>query len=90
LRIRLPDEAGDVVPPARPDEQRDRPAQGVAAAVGPILGGVLTQAFGGRTAVLACAGGIAVATVFATASPSLRRFQGARAPGAEEVPAGTT
>jgi MFS family permease len=63
---------------------------GVAGAVGPMLGGVLTEVFGGRTAVLACAGGIAVVTVFATASPSLRRFQGARAASAEEVPAGTT
>jgi MFS family permease len=63
---------------------------GVAGAVGPMLGGVLTGEFGGRTAVLVCAGGIAVVTVFATASPSLRRFQGARAAGAKEVPAGTT
>jgi MFS family permease len=76
-----------------PDEMRGRLSSviglltGVAGAFGPMLGGVVTQVSSGRTAVLVCAGGIAVVTVFATASPSLRRFP-ARHP-VEEVPAET-
>jgi MFS family permease len=47
---------------------------GVAAAIGPVLGGVLMQALPGTTAVLVCAGGMAAVTVVVTASPTLRRF----------------
>jgi len=56
-----------------------------------MLGGFVTAFSSGRTAVLACAGGIAVVTVFATASPSLRRFP-AHQPAEEtpEIPVSTT
>jgi predicted MFS family arabinose efflux permease len=47
---------------------------GVAAAVGPVLGGVLTQFLPGTAAVLVCAGGMAAVTAVVTASPTLRRF----------------
>ena len=73
-----------------PDEKRGRMSSvsglltGVAGAVGPMLGGIVTELFSGRTAVLVCAGGVAVVTVVATASPSLRRFPAQHSP--EEIP----
>jgi predicted MFS family arabinose efflux permease len=63
-----------------PDELRGRLSSvlgivtGVAAALGPILGGLLATAVSGALAVLVCAGGIAAAAVVATLSPTLRRF----------------
>jgi uncharacterized protein YbdZ (MbtH family)/MFS family permease len=47
---------------------------GVAGAVGPVLGGVLTELVSGSEAVLICAAGMAAITVVVTASPTLRRF----------------
>jgi MbtH protein len=47
---------------------------GVAAALGPVLGGVLMEALPGNRAVLACTAGIAAVTVLVTASPTLRAF----------------
>jgi MFS family permease len=80
-----------------PDEKRGRMSSviglltGVAGAVGPMLGGFVIELFTSRTAVLVCAGGVAVVTVFATASPSLRRFP-AQQPAEEitEIPVSTT
>ena len=80
-----------------PDAKRGRMSSviglltGVAGAVGPMLGGFITELFSGRTAVLVCAAGIAVVTVFATASPSLRQFP-AYQPAEEspEIPVTTT
>jgi len=63
---------------------------GVAAAVGPILGGALTEVFGGHTSVLVCAVGTAIATVFATTSPALRQFPDSHAAQSQEIPAGTS
>jgi len=63
-----------------PDELRGRLSgvlgvlAGVAAALGPPLGGALTQAVSGTAAVLVCAAGIAVVTVLVTVSPTLRHF----------------
>jgi MFS family permease len=63
-----------------PDELRGRLSgvvgllAGIAGAAGPILGGVLTEAVSGATAVLVCAGGIAAVTVLVTVSATLRRF----------------
>ena len=63
-----------------PDELRGRlsgvmsAAAGVAAAVGPALGGVLLEAVSDRQAVLLCTAGIGVVTLLATASPTLRSF----------------
>jgi MFS family permease len=63
-----------------PDEMRGRLSAvmgvvtGVAAAAGPALGGVLVEVVAGDHAVLLCAGGMAVATVLVTVSPTLRRF----------------
>ena len=63
-----------------PDELRGRLSgvlgvlAGVAAALGPPLGGALTQAISGTAAVLVCAAGIAVVTVLVTLSPTLRHF----------------
>jgi uncharacterized protein YbdZ (MbtH family) len=63
-----------------PDELRGRMSSvvgvviGVAAAVGPALGGALVQVLTGNQAVLACAAGVAVVTLFATLSPTLRSF----------------
>lgn len=48
-------------------------AGGVAAALGPVLGGLLTTAVPGRAAVLICAAGLAVVTLFVTVSPVLRK-----------------
>jgi MFS family permease len=47
---------------------------GGAAAVGPMLGGVLIAAVSGTEAVLVCAVGMAGVTVLVTASPTLRHF----------------
>jgi MFS family permease len=55
---------------------------GIAAAVGPVLGGFLMEAVAGSQAVLICAGGIAAVTLLVTASPTLRRFP--RPPADEE------
>ncbi len=49
-------------------------AAGIAAAAGPMLGGVLTDLIPGSQAVLVCTAGMAVITVVVTASPTLRRF----------------
>ncbi|MEU3764805.1 MFS transporter [Amycolatopsis keratiniphila] len=61
-----------------PDELRGRlggvlgVTGGLAAAFGPALGGWLVEALPGSAAVLACAGAIAVVTVFTTFNPTLR------------------
>jgi uncharacterized protein YbdZ (MbtH family)/predicted MFS family arabinose efflux permease len=47
---------------------------GVAAAVGPMLGGILIELLPSTQAVLVCAGGIAAITLVVTASPTLRHF----------------
>jgi MFS family permease len=47
---------------------------GAAGAVGPVLGGVLTEVVSGSEAVLICAAGMAAITVVVTANPTLRRF----------------
>jgi MFS family permease len=63
-----------------PDELRGRLSgvlgvvAGAAAAIGPTLGGVLTSAVSGVSAVLCCSAGIALLTVLATISPTLRHF----------------
>ena len=63
-----------------PDELRGRLSgvlallTGVAGALGPVLGGLLTAVVSGTTAVLVCAAGIAVVTVSVTASRVLREF----------------
>jgi MFS family permease len=63
-----------------PDELRGRLSgvvgliTGIAGAVGPVLGGVLTEIVPGGAAVLVCAGGIAAVTVLVTVNPTLRRF----------------
>jgi MFS family permease len=63
-----------------PDELRGRLSgvmgltAGLAAAVGPVLGGFLASAVSGERAVLLCAGGIAVATLLVTISPTMRGF----------------
>jgi MFS family permease len=63
-----------------PDELRGRMssgiglATGIAGALGPVLGGVLTAAVSASQAVLLCASGIAVVTVLVTLSPTLRSF----------------
>jgi MFS family permease len=49
-------------------------ATGVAAALGPVLGGLLVAALSGTNAVLVCAGGIAAIALVATLSPTLRSF----------------
>lgn len=59
---------------------------GVAATVGPALGGFLVAAVPGGPAVLVCAAGMAGVTVVVTASPTLRRFP--RHSPEEEPPAG--
>jgi uncharacterized protein YbdZ (MbtH family)/MFS family permease len=61
-----------------PDELRGRLSgviglvTGVAATVGPVLGGLLIGVVSGGQAVLVCAAGIAAVTVLVTASPTLR------------------
>ncbi|MGH3686501.1 MAG: MFS transporter [Pseudonocardiaceae bacterium] len=63
-----------------PDDLRGRLSSvlgigtGVAATLGPVLGGLLASAVSGTVAVLVCAGGIAAVAVLATASPTLRSF----------------
>jgi MFS family permease len=47
---------------------------GVSAATGPAFGGLVVQAFPGTDAVLLCAAGIALITLFVTFSPTLRGF----------------
>jgi MFS family permease len=47
---------------------------GVAAAVGPVVGGLLMEVLPGTAAVLTCAAGMAVVTLVVSASPTLRRF----------------
>lgn len=47
---------------------------GVAAALGPVLGGLLASSFSSTRAVLVCAGGIVAVAVLATLSPTLRSF----------------
>lgn len=59
---------------------------GVAATVGPALGGVLVAAVPGDQAVLVCATGMAVAAVLVTVSPTLRRFPRPPAPAPTVVP----
>ncbi len=63
-----------------PDELRGRLSgvlgvlAGAAAAVGPTLGGALTSAVSGVSAVLCCSAGIALITLLVTVSPTLRHF----------------
>jgi MFS family permease len=77
-----------------PDELRGRLSgvlgvlAGVAAALGPPLGGALTQAVSGTTAVLLCCAGIAVVTVLVTASPTLRHFPAPESPTEKGTPDG--
>ena len=47
---------------------------GVAAAVGPALGGLLLEVVSDNQAVLLCTAGIGIVTLLATASPTLRSF----------------
>jgi uncharacterized protein YbdZ (MbtH family)/predicted MFS family arabinose efflux permease len=47
---------------------------GIAAALGPVLGGLLMQVVPGNRAVLACTAGIAAVTLLVTVSPTLRAF----------------
>ncbi len=74
-----------------PDDLRGRLSSvlglvtGVAAVLGPVLGGLLAAAVSGTVAVLVCAGGIAAAAVVATLSPTLRSFP--RHPVVAEPPA---
>ena len=74
-----------------PDELRGRLSgviglvTGVAGAMGPVLGGLLTEVVSGGTAVLICAGGIAIITLLVTVNTTLRHFPRHRA--AEELPA---
>jgi uncharacterized protein YbdZ (MbtH family)/MFS family permease len=63
-----------------PDELRGRLssviglATGVAATIGPVLGGVLAQTVSGSQAVLLCTAGIAAVTLLVTAGRTLRNF----------------
>jgi MFS family permease len=63
-----------------PDELRGRLSgviglvTGVAATVGPVLGGILVTLVTGSQAVLLCTAGIAAITVVVTISPTLRAF----------------
>ncbi|CCH30560.1 MFS transporter [Actinosynnema sp. NPDC047251] len=74
-----------------PDELRGRMSGvlsvvvGAAGALGPLVGGTLTEAFSADRAVLVCAVGIAVITAFVTVSPTLRRYS-ARKVDQEGVP----
>lgn len=79
-----------------PDELRGRLsaviglATGVAATLGPVLGGLLVELVSDSQAVLVCAAGIAAATLLVTASRTLRRFPDPPAAEPEPVPAATT
>jgi MFS family permease len=63
-----------------PDELRGRltgvmgVVTGSAGALGPALGGVLTEIVSPNQAVLLCAAGLGVVTLLASLSPTLRRF----------------
>jgi predicted MFS family arabinose efflux permease len=63
-----------------PDELRGRLSGvmgvvvGGAGAIGPLVGGALIQALSARTAVLVCAAGIFLITIFVTVSPTLRGY----------------
>ena len=63
-----------------PDELRGRLSgvmgvvTGAAGALGPALGGVLTEIVSPNQAVLLCAAGLGVVTLLASLSPTLRRF----------------
>ncbi len=63
-----------------PDELRGRLSgvmnvvTGGAGAVGPLLGGVLTELMSADQAVLVCAAGIAIVTVTVTVNPTLRHY----------------
>jgi MFS family permease len=63
-----------------PDELRGRLSgvmnvvTGGAGAIGPLLGGVLTEMVSADHAVLICAAGIALVTVTVTVNPTLRRY----------------
>jgi MFS family permease len=63
-----------------PDDLRGRLSSvlglltGIAATLGPILGGLLASAVSGTVAVLVCAGGIAAIAVVATLNSTLRSF----------------
>jgi MFS family permease len=69
-----------------PDELRGRLSGavglvvGVAAAVGPVLGGFLVEAVSGDRAILTCATGMAAITLLVTVNPTLHRL------GRDEVP----
>lgn len=74
-----------------PDEMRGRMSAamgvttGIAAVVGPALGGLLLEVISGTYMVLLCAAGIGTVTLLATISPTLRTFPRHAA----EVPAAT-
>ncbi|GAA1809388.1 MFS transporter [Planosporangium flavigriseum] len=63
-----------------PDELRGRLSSvlgllvGGASALGPMLGGVLTEVLPGNVAILICAGGVTAVTLVVTVSPTLRTF----------------
>ncbi|MEU5692154.1 MFS transporter [Actinosynnema sp. NPDC020468] len=63
-----------------PDELRGRLSGvlavvvGLAGAVGPALGGLLTESLSPAHAVLVCAAGIALVTAYVTVSPTLRHY----------------
>jgi MFS family permease len=59
---------------------------GIAAAVGPMLGGILMQLLPSTQAVLACAAGIIAITAVVTASPTLRRFPRLESASGSEAP----
>jgi uncharacterized protein YbdZ (MbtH family) len=79
-----------------PDELRGRLSgvtglvTGVAAALGPVLGGLLMAAVPGNQAVLVCAGGIAAVTLLVTVSPTLRAFPKTTSSTSEESRGDTT
>lgn len=63
-----------------PDELRGRLSgvmgvvTGAAGALGPALGGVLTEVVSGNQAVLLCSAGLGAVTLLSTMSPTLRKF----------------
>ncbi|MEA2589425.1 MAG: hypothetical protein QOH66_2352 [Actinomycetota bacterium] len=74
---------------ATPDGMRGRLTSvmgvlgGVAAALGPAVGGLLVGSASYDRAVLVCAAGLGVVTVLATVSPTLRAFPGHESPAPE-------